>query len=497
MGKRYVVIWFRFLLTDYMIRRQPDLKGTCFVLTEKQHGRIVVTAVSEAAYQKGIRENMPLADARIYVNDLLVVNSDDQLPERLLRDLAEWCIRFTPTVSFELPDILLLDVSGCTHLWKGEGQYLRALFTRIREFGYTIFAALADTIGAAWAVSHFVGNRIIPPLQQWETLHSLPLHALRIDIETVERFNKLGIRTIGDLKTISPSSIKRRFGDLVLSRLRQAFGEEEEIITPITTISPYTERLPCLEPILTRKGIEIALSKLLEQLCSRLVKENNGLRKCLFKCYRVDSKVIELEISTQRPSNSISHIFMLFENKITTIEPALGIELFVLQAPQVEKLSPALQPLWEPAAIDNKRLSELIDRLNCRQGIEVQRYLPAEHYWPERAYRLAVSLDETLTTWPLNQYFPLIIFTPPVKITVTAPIPDYPPMNFRDTRDTRLHTIVKSIGPRRIESEWWIEERKHRDYYLVEDTDAGRYCIFRVGHYGSDTTEWFLHGVLP
>ena len=61
-----------------------------------------------------------------------------ELAAKLLKGLAEWCIRYTPAVAVDLPDGLILDVSGCAHLWGGEKQYLTAIYTRFKDFGYDV-----------------------------------------------------------------------------------------------------------------------------------------------------------------------------------------------------------------------------------------------------------------------------------------------------------------------------------------------------------------------
>jgi len=59
----------------------------------------------------------------------------------------------------------------------------------------------------------------------------------------------------------------------------------------------------------------------------------------------------------------------------------------------------------------------------------------------------------------------------------------------------KLHKIKKADGPERIESEWWLQEQQHRDYYYVEDEEGCRYWLFRSGHYDdAKTYQWFLHG---
>ena len=57
-----------------------------------------------------------------------------------------------------------------------------------------------------------------------------------------------------------------------------------------------------------------------------------------------------------------------------------------------------------------------------------------------------------------------------------------------------IHNVIKADGPERIEQEWWIQAGLHRDYYIIEDHQGARYWIFRLGHYGKDLPEWFLHG---
>jgi protein ImuB len=169
--------------------------------------------------------------------------------------------------------------------------------------------------------------------------------------------------------------------------------------------------------------------------------------------------------------------------------------LFVLEALRVEDHFPIQEEMWNGVSgLEDIRLSELVDRLTMRLGEgAVCRYLPEEHYWPERSSKATTSLQERpVTTWPTNKRRPLQILQPPEAIQVTAPIPDYPPMLFR--YQGRLHTIVKADGPERIEQEWWIQQGQHRDYYCVEDEDGGRYWLFRLGHYHDKSFQWFMHG---
>ncbi|MDQ6814943.1 MAG: DNA polymerase Y family protein [Bacteroidota bacterium] len=494
MAKRYVSIWFRYIKTDWFTIRQPQFRDTPFVLRTSSHGRMVVTAANAVAEAKGIHAGMVLADARAIIPEVQVMDDKPEIIEKLLKAIAEWCIRFTPVAAIDPPDGIILDVSGCSHLWGGDKAYVDEIAKRLKHKGYYVRVAIADTIGAAWAVARYGDASVIEANEQCAALLYLPPAALRLQTDAIELLNKLGLRQMKDFIGISDTALRRRFGNLITTKLNQALGLEDECIEPVLPIVPYQERLPCLEPIVTATGIEIALQRLLEALCERFQKEQKGLRLATFTCYRIDGKVEKIQIATNAPSRNSKHLFKLFEIKISSIEPDLGIELFVLEASKVEDHVASQQKLWESmCGLDNMHLAELIDRLAGKLGANtICRFLPDEHYWPERSYKPATSLQEQkMTEWRQVKPRPIQLLSKPENIEVTAPVPDYPPMLFR--YQGKLHKIKKADGPERIEQEWWIQNGQHRDYYTVEDEDGYRYWLFRLGHYDEDY-QWFIHG---
>jgi protein ImuB len=494
MARRFVSIWFRHLTTDWFTLHHPHLRHLPFVLSTPLHGRMIIVGANDIAEAHGIERGMVLADARAIIPDLQVMDDRPELAGKLLKRIAEWCIRFTPSVAVDPKDGILLDATGCSHLWGGDKSYLASIVEKLNARGYDVRAAIADTPGVAWAAARFGNELVIEPDCHMDALRSLPSEALRLEAEVVERLHKLGLHRIEQLMGMPRSSLKRRFGESFIQRLDLVMGREVERLEFIQPIEPYQERLPCLEPIVTATGIEIALDLLLKTLCYRLQQDQKGLRQAIFKGYRVDGKVVQVEIGTNRPSHNVNHLFKLFETKLPSIEPALGIELFVLEATKVEDHYPLQEKLWEGSgSLEDERVSELLDRLESKTGVQATRYLPDEHYWPERSLRPALSIIEELTMeWKPKKLRPLLLLPVPEKIEVTAPIPDYPPMLFK--HQEKVHRIVKADGPERIEQEWWIEQGQHRDYYRVEDESGKRYWLFRLGHYDDKKFQWFIHG---
>jgi len=497
MKKRYVSIWFKQLVADRMVLRHPHLRHQPFVLASPAQGRMVITATNAQAASLGIASGMAVADAQASVPGLQVLDDRPGLAKKLLETWANWCIRYTPIVALDPPSGLLLDATGCTHLWGGEQAYLDDIVARLAEKGFEARGGIADTLGAAWAIARFGKEQaILPPGRQHKALAALPPAALRLEKETLERLQKLGLYTIGTFISMPRTVLRRRFGEGLLLRIRQAVGLEEETLLPIRPIAPYIERLPCLEPIRTAKGIEIALRHLLGKLCDRLAQEGKGIRRAVLTYFRIDGKTGSIAMGTHRATATVSHLFKLFGLKIAQINPALGIELFELEAVQVEETDPAQETIWQQASgLEDPALAELLDRLAGRtNACTIRRYLPAAHHWPERSLRPARYLSDGLPfPWPDARPRPTRVLAQPEPIEVSAPIPDYPPMLFRYQGE--MHPIKKADGPERIAREWWMDTGEHRDYFTVEDEKGQRYWLFRSGHYQEgQRCQWFIHG---
>ncbi|MHC8950574.1 Y-family DNA polymerase [Sphingobacterium hungaricum] len=494
MAKRILSLWFPYLATDRLSKHYPELKNKPFVLSASEKGRIVIKAANLLAEQEGITAGKVLADARAIFPSIDDFKYDLEVINTLLESLATWCLRFTPIAAVDPPDGIMLDISGCAHLWGGEPQYLKTIVKRLLDNGYEVRAAIADTIGTAWGTARYgSGFSIVEKGKQIEMLVSLPSDALRLETPVLQRIRKLGFRKIGQFINMPSATLRRRFGETLLERLGQAVGSYPEALHPIKPQQPYQERLSCLEPIRTATGIEIGLQNLLESICNRMGKEGKGFRTGIFRGYRIDGKVEQISIGTSRASNDPLHLFKLFQLKIQSIEPALGIELFELEASLVEDVGEDQEVLWNVGG-NPKKIAELLDNIAGKIGINaIHRYLPTEHHWPERSVKLTSSLDEKPSiAWPADKLRPLHLLAKPEPIDVMVQLPDYPPMLF--THKGKAYKLMKADGPERIEQEWWMATGQPRDYYRVEDENGARYWLFRSGHYEDGEVQWFLHG---
>jgi protein ImuB len=156
-------VWLRRLATDRIARRCGTPPEAPFVIVHPVKNALVLAAVNDAAAQLGLNPGMALADAKAMYPRLNVADAEPDTDARLLEAIADWCDRYTPLIGLDPPDGLLLDITGCAHLFGGEAALCLDIVRRLDQQGLAARGAIADTAGGAWAVARYGGPH--PPLQ--------------------------------------------------------------------------------------------------------------------------------------------------------------------------------------------------------------------------------------------------------------------------------------------------------------------------------------------
>ena len=525
----------------------PDIPSA---VVEGRQGRAVLVAIGAAAARAGLVPGMSLADARALEPGLRAIATDPSADQAALAALADWAGRYTPWVAAcGAPTMgeggLLLDITGCAHLFGGEAGLVRDLVSRLGGLGYAARVAVADSVGAAWAVARVgpgygscygqagraLGDALIRPGAAAAALAALPIAGLRLDDAAVAGLERLGLRRIGDLYRLPRGPLAARFGTRVLRRLDQALGAAGEPVSPLRPVAPFTARLILAEAILRGPDVAAGLDRLLASLCRDLEWARRGARRVELALYRVDGAVVRQAVGTHRPSRRADHIARLFAERLERIDPGFGIEAMVLSAVAVDPLEAeqiALPYAGPHAGADadvradtgsgvaeDTALADLIDRLGNRLGgAAVRRPVPQDSYLPERtvgwipswgvspgpgaasANAVTAAAVSPAAAWPRERPRPVRLFGVPQRVEAVAPVPDDPPRLFR-WRGT-VHRIARADGPERIAAEWWRDPpgTPVRDYYRVEDVAGRRFWLFRAGrHDPGRPARWYLHGL--
>ncbi|MBI1181088.1 MAG: DNA polymerase Y family protein [Alphaproteobacteria bacterium] len=499
--RRFLCVWFPWLVTERLARREPELARQVTAAIEEQRGRLVLAAVNRRAQHAGLTPGMVLADARA-VQPVLQTRFVNRAADRAsLVRLANWATRYTPWAGLADENSLFLDISGCAHLFGGEAALADDLVRRLAGFGLTPLVGIADTPGAAWAAcrARQEEGTILAPFESltdaMTALKDFPLPTLRLSPDVLDSLTGFGLRTLGALYPLERRALTERFGAEPVERLDQALGVTDEPISPIAPVPPHQAREAFAEAIATREAIDGALRLLLDALCRSLAESGEGARRLVLACHRADGSVCRLRLGTSRASRWPAPLFRLFAERLDEIDPGFGIEVMALAATRTEPLA-AAQADWRAKDGGGAGLAELVDRLGNRFGFgRIARPRPHQSWLPERAVEEAQPFAAAGgTNWPAGRERPLRLLAPPEPVEAMAPVPDDPPVLFR--RRGKAYRVRSADGPERLEGEWWLKDEPPRDYYMVEDEEGRRYWLYRQGLYEPGTApRWFLHGV--
>ncbi len=470
--------------------------------------------MNDAAARLRLKPGMPLADARAMYPSLAVVEADPHAERRLLEAIADWCDRYTPLVGLDPPDGLVLDITGCAHLFGGEAALGRDLATRLARQGFHVRIAIADTVGCAWGVARYGGQSAVSRGAAEAAMLPLPIAALRIDPEIVEALTNLGLKRVTDLTTRPRAPLAARFGDALMRRLDQALGRLDEPITPRLPLPVAMAERRFAEPIAREDDVLGVVEYLAKELSRVLERRGEGARLIGLALFRTDGKVHRLELGTGAPLRDPLRMRKLFEERLAALgddcDPGFGYDMVRLSALVTERCDPVQTGLaGRTEAANAEELAHLIDRLGARFGLRrVTRFVPRDTHIPEfamaavpaHAVAPVSALPREKSAEPETQTAarPLRLFAQPERIEAAAEVPDGPPLYFRWRHV--LHHVARAEGPERIAMEWWRDDRGNRltrDYFRVESRAGARVWIYREGLYDRETAQprWYLHGL--
>src|SRR6202012_531473 len=226
--RRILALWLPRLPTDRLRRKHGARSEAPLVISQKANNALIVYALEARAQTLGLYKGQPLANARAMVEKLAIVGCDEKADAALLDDIADWCDRFTPLVSLDAPDGLLLDVTGAPHLFGGEQRMLGLVRAKILEQGFSVQGAIAGTSLAARALARFAPGRIAAPGREAEAAAPLPIPAPDCGEDKLRALKRAGLKTVGDVGARGRAELAARLGADFLTRLNVMLGAEEK-----------------------------------------------------------------------------------------------------------------------------------------------------------------------------------------------------------------------------------------------------------------------------
>jgi protein ImuB len=383
-------------------------------------------------------------------------------PEReALAAVAGWACQFTPRVSLEPPQALLLEVEGSLRYFGGRWRFLARLRAGLSRLGFEARLGEAPAPRAALWLARGNGTRL--EAQAVAILGLAPAaRALLAD---------LGIKTLGGLLRLPRDGIAWRFGQGLLEQLDQACGRMPEAREFFVPPARFAARLELPAPVLQAENALFAAHRLLAQMEGFLAARQAGVRAFSLALLHEDAPATEVKVGLATPGRAAEHFARLLRERLGVLALRAPVEAIRIEAGDIENLLERSKNLFDDRSGTEEGWLRLVERLQARLGSGAVHGLDThEDHRPERAWVAVFPGKEIPAKEKIqHQTRPLWLLDPPRRIAEGE--------------------FALLAGPERIESGWWDGAEARRDYFIARTGEISLAWIYREGEGG-----WFLHG---
>ena len=508
--KCFISIWFSNFSVDLILMEDPKLKDKPFCILKTHKHRKIIFKVNHKCRSSKLIEGWELSDATI-VEPNLIIQKDPSLGKKkfLLNKILYFLSRITPEISIAKDSTLLMNIPNIV-----KESAIKEIETFLKNSDITAQIGIANTIGAAWAKSHFQKENNLK-----NSIHSsitnLPVTSLRISYDSIKKLNNVGIETIAQLEKVPKNELSLRFDREVSSFFDKATGKEIEPIATVKIEPSFQMRVNLCESPNCKYQVISLTKKLIVALCIKLKNANVGAQDIdiIFNHETNLKKVITVRLA--EPSNSHTRIVTIFASKLLGQENISQVHNIHVA---ISKTYPIIYEQKEfldsnitkedPSTFlkrGDSNILKLVEKLENRLGRgSVKVFSPQENHIPEKSYIFrSPAYEPQIENWIIQKKVrPKILFEPqPIIMLEQSPKLDSnkPPRLFYWSG--KKYEIFEVIGPERISLNWWLVKKNYtdaeRDYWQVKSTCGSHLWLFNLKHktdLNISENKWLIQG---
>jgi DNA polymerase-4 len=286
----------------------PALIGQPVVVGGTAAGRGVVAAANYEARKFGVHSAMAAARAVKLCPQAIVIRPRMDRYAEVSRQIRAIFEQFTPLIEPLSLDEAFLDVSGSERLFGPSPEIGRQIKERIKaELNLIASVGVAPNKFLAKIASDLHkpdGLVVVESGQEQAFLDALPVGRIwGVGKVTGQTFERLGIRTIGQLRQLSRESLADMFGSSGEHYWNLAQGRDERKVIPDREAKSISHETTFAEDIADPEELHAWLVELAEQVARRLRRQELKGRTVNLKIRFSDFKTITRAASVGAPSN--------------------------------------------------------------------------------------------------------------------------------------------------------------------------------------------------
>ncbi len=315
-------------------RDNPHLAGRPLIVGGTPEGRGVVAAANYVVRKFGVHSAMPTSKALRLCADAVVLRPRMDYYAGVSRQIRDIFFRYTPLVEPLSLDEAFLDVAGSVSLFGPAVEIARQIKTVIRqETNLVASVGVAPNKFLAKIASDLQkpdGLVVVDSTRIQEFLDPLPVGRLwGVGKITGSVFDRLGVKSIGDLRRLDPQVLAAQFGQQGEHFHKLAQGRDDRSVIPDREAKSISHETTFATDIADPEALRAWLLELTEHVGRRLRRQKRRGRTVNLKVRFADFRTITRAKSLSQATDVTQEIWEAANEMLTKAlpKPHEGIRL--------------------------------------------------------------------------------------------------------------------------------------------------------------------------
>ncbi|MBI4312801.1 MAG: hypothetical protein HY681_13625, partial [Chloroflexi bacterium] len=315
------------------LRRHPSLRPERVVLVDEGLRPPRVVASGQAALAAGVKPGMTVRRAQALCPSAVCLSHDREEAADAFQGIVSVLEMFSPGVEATEPGLAFLDAGPWQGLQKTleEGNAILAALTLRTGFRAGIGTGQSRFVASTAAEEAGPGRvLVVGPGDEKRFLGPLSVALLPVEGKTLRRLDLLGLRTLGQVRSILREDLIHQFGKEGRLMADLASGIDSTPLSVRREPEPLTASLDFDGPVERGDALLGAALQLLEKLFARLRKRYQLCTRVVLRLHLDDGSTVPITANLATPVGEPELALKALRSRFSTLlltRPAVGIEV--------------------------------------------------------------------------------------------------------------------------------------------------------------------------